>query len=119
MHELAICSALRDEVLRIAAARNAHSVRAVHLRIGPLSGVNADAIARAYPLACAGTPCADAELVIDRAPVEVRCRTCGVRSVALPQRLACARCGDPDTDIESGDEMLLSGVDLVFGAADV
>jgi hydrogenase nickel incorporation protein HypA/HybF len=119
MHELAICSALRDEVLRIAAARNALSVRAVRVRIGPLSGVDADAIAQAYPLACAGTPCADAELVIDRAPVQVRCRACGARSGTLPQRLACARCGSPDTEIESGDEMLLSSVDLVFGAGDV
>ena len=119
MHELSVCAALRDEVLRIAAARRARAVKSVHLRIGPLSGIDPDALAQAYPFACAGTACADAALVIDAVPVQVRCSACGASSGVQPQRLACASCGNPQTTIISGDEMLLSSVELVLEECDV
>ena len=119
MHELALCAALRDEVLRIAADRNARSVRSVRLLVGPLSGVDGDALARAYPLACAGTACADAALFIEPAPVRVQCSGCGELTDAQPQKLACADCGSLETTIVSGDEMLLSSVELTFGERDV
>ena len=119
MHELALCAALRDAVLRIAADRNARSVSSVRLLIGPLSGVDGDALSRAYPLACAGTACADATLLIEPAPVRVHCGGCGALTDAQPQKLACADCGSLETTIVSGDEMLISSVELLFGERDV
>jgi len=119
MHEISVCTALRDEVLRIAAARGARAVKSVHLRIGPLSGIDAQALALAYPIACEGTACDRAALVIDAVPVQVRCNACGALSGVQPQSLACGKCGNPETTIIGGDEMLLSSVELILEQADV
>jgi hydrogenase nickel incorporation protein HypA/HybF len=82
------------------------------LQVGPLSGVEAPLLEHAWPLAAAGTIAADAELVIDTAPVRVRCTRCGIESEAQPNRLLCAGCGDYRTRLVSGDEMLLANLEL-------
>jgi hydrogenase nickel incorporation protein HypA/HybF len=111
MHELSICQALIAKVEDIARER-AGSVTAVHVRIGPLSGVEARLLADAYPLAAAGTAAEGSRLEVETAPVRVRCRSCAAESSASPNRLLCAACGDWRTDLISGDEMLLLRVEL-------
>ena len=111
MHELSICHALVAQVEGIARDR-AGRVTAVHVSIGPLSGVEARLLADAYPLAAAGSAVEGSRLEIETAPVRVRCRTCGTESDATPNRLTCASCGDWHTDPISGDEMLLLRVEL-------
>jgi len=106
MHELSICRAL---VARLEAIAREHAARVseVHVSIGPLSGVEARLLRDAFPLACAGTAAEGAALKIETAPVRVRCRVCGAETVATPNRLLCAACGEWRTDLLSGDEMLL------------
>ncbi|RCX26554.1 hydrogenase maturation nickel metallochaperone HypA [Thioalbus denitrificans] len=112
MHELALCQALLRQVEAVAAEHNASSVSRILLRYGPLSGVEPHLLRQAYPLAAAGTPAEGAELVMEESPVRVRCRTCGVESEAVPNRLVCAACGDWHTDLVSGDELLLASLEL-------
>ncbi len=124
MHELAICQALLDRVLAVAlkhapvtASGDAVSggtttVREVTLRIGQLSGVEPHLLAAAYPLACAGSPAEGSLLVIETAPVRVRCRCCGTETEVPPNRLLCGTCGTWQTDLVSGDELLLLRVVL-------
>jgi hydrogenase nickel incorporation protein HypA/HybF len=111
MHELSICQALVAQVEGIARDRTGR-VTAVHVSIGPLSGVEARLLADAYPLAAAGTAAESSRLEIETAPVRVRCRTCDAEGDAAPNRLLCAACGDWRTDLISGDEMLLLRVTL-------
>ena len=65
MHELSVCIALLDSVQRLAAEHASPGVAKIVLRIGPLSGVEADLLRNAYPIAAAGTIAEDAELVIE------------------------------------------------------
>jgi len=111
MHELSICRALIAQVEGIARDR-AGRVTAVHVGIGPLSGVEARLLASAYPLAAAGSAVEGSNLEIETAPVRVRCRTCGAEGAAAPNRLLCPACGDWRTELMSGDEMLLLRVEL-------
>jgi hydrogenase nickel incorporation protein HypA/HybF len=111
MHELAICQALLEQVGTIAREHGA-SVSRVRLSVGPLSGVEPALLERAYPLACAGTMAEGSELAIELAPVRVRCRSCGVESAASANRLLCANCGDWQTDLTSGDELVLLSVEM-------
>lgn len=111
MHELSICQAVVEQVERIARQHEA-TVASITLKIGPLSGVEAMLLEQAYPLATAGTALARAKLLIDTVPVRVRCRVCGQESGAAPNRMLCAACGDWQTDLVSGDEMLLASVEL-------
>lgn len=112
MHELAICQSLMDQVETIARERNALCVTSIVVGIGPLSGVEAQLLKNAYPVASAGTIAEDAELVIEHLPVKVRCGQCGRESDALPNKLNCRQCGDWRTTLVSGDELLLLSVEL-------
>jgi hydrogenase nickel incorporation protein HypA/HybF len=112
VHELAICQALLAEVTQIARAQHSAKVLRVLVRLGPLSGVEARLLAQAYPLAHAGTIAENSELVIEEAPVHVRCRECGADSAVQANRLLCKVCGSWKTEVTSGDEMLLVRVEL-------
>ena len=112
MHELAICQSLMDQVEAIALERNALSVTSIVIGIGPLSGVEAQLLQNAYPVASAGTIAEDAELVIQQLPIKVRCTQCDTESDALPNKLICKQCGDWRTTLVSGDELLLVSVEL-------
>jgi len=112
MHELAICQALMNQVESIAAERNASSVVSIVVGMGPLSGVEAQLLKHAYPVASAGTVAEGAELVIENLPVRIKCTECGNESDALPNKLVCKACGDWRTTLISGDELILMRVEL-------
>jgi hydrogenase nickel incorporation protein HypA/HybF len=112
MHELSICLALMQQVERIAREHEAESVDRIVLQVGPLSGVEAPLLERAWPLASSGTIAQQAQLVIESAPVRVRCTQCDAVSNVLPNRLLCSACGDFRTRLLSGDEMLLLHLEL-------
>jgi hydrogenase nickel incorporation protein HypA/HybF len=115
MHELSVCHALLDQVALIASRHRATGVGNVTVRIGPLSGVEPSLLTQAFPLARAGTVAEAAELVIEPAPVRVRCDVCEAETDASVNRLLCAACGDYHTRLVSGDELLLVSVELKTG----
>lgn len=112
MHELAICQALINQIESIAAERNASRAVSIVIGMGPLSGVEAQLLEHAYPVASAGSVAEGAELVIERLPVRVRCSQCGRESGALANKLLCKHCGDWRTTLVSGDELMLMRVEL-------
>ena len=112
MHELSVCLSLLEQVQAIAAERGAIQATRIELKIGPLSGVEAELLRSAWPLASAGSIAVDAELVIDEADIVVRCGTCSAETPAKANRLVCGECGDFRTTVISGDEMILQSVEL-------
>jgi len=112
MHELSVCQGLLGQVEQIAEREQAQSVDLIRLQIGPLSGVVPELLKQAFFIARAGTIAAKAELVIDDLPVRIRCTQCGAETAARPNRLLCGQCGDYRTQLLSGDELLLSSVEL-------
>lgn len=118
MHELAICQALIDQVESIARERHALRVLSIVVRIGPLAGVEPGLLRSAYALASAGTLAERASLVLEDCPVRVRCRTCGAESDATNNNLSCRACGHWQTEVLTGDELLLASLELEKGVAD-
>ena len=112
MHELAICQSLMNQVENLALEHRAQCVTAIVVAIGPLSGVEAQLLKNAYPLASAGTVAQQAELIIENLPIRVKCSICNNESDALPNKLVCNKCGDWRTTLVSGDELLLMSVEL-------
>lgn len=112
MHELSVCLALLAEVERIAADNDATGVARIVVTVGPLSGVEPELLRNAYPLAAAGTIAENAELDIEPVEIVVRCSQCGAESNAAPNRLLCADCGDYRTTLVSGDELILTRVEM-------
>ncbi|MET0983786.1 MAG: hydrogenase maturation nickel metallochaperone HypA [Steroidobacteraceae bacterium] len=111
MHELSVCQDIVLQVERIAREHCAR-VSAITVKVGPLSGVEGSLLERAYPLAAAGSSSSNARLVIDAMPVRVRCRACRRETETAANRLVCGHCGEWQTDLVSGDELLLTSVEL-------
>ncbi len=112
MHELAVCQALIEQVKLVAREQHAHRVVEINIDIGPLSGVEPQLLEQAFSIASAGTVADGARLISNSTPVRVNCRGCGQVTDALPARLICANCGDWQTRVVSGDELLLTTVEV-------
>ena len=112
MHELSVCQGLMTQLEALVAQHQARAVVRVVLRIGPLSGIELPLLQNAFPIAAAGSAAAGAQLVAEPLPVRVACRACGAESEVPANRLLCGACGDWQTRVISGDEMLLASVEL-------
>jgi hydrogenase nickel incorporation protein HypA/HybF len=112
MHELSICQSIMQQLEQIAKDNHADQIDSIYLQIGPLSGVEAELLKQAFPLAAAGSCASQAQVHIEQLPIRVHCETCGEESSATANRLLCGACGDYHTRVISGDEMLLNSVEL-------
>lgn len=111
MHELSIAVSLIEAAVE-AAANEEGTVRAVHLRLGALSGVIAEALESAYQLARVGTPLEQAELIIEPVPVVVRCGRCrNERELPALDTLGCPACGAAE-EVVQGRELEITALEL-------
>lgn len=111
MHELSLCRSIRDIVDR---AREGRAVRTVNVQVGQLRQVVPETLEYCWGLVCAEGPLSGAELVVDHVPVVLGCRDCSGRTtVGDSPVLVCAACGSGAVDLLSGEEMLVTSVDLV------
>jgi hydrogenase nickel incorporation protein HypA/HybF len=112
MHELSIALSI-IEGAEEEAARHGGRVTAVHLRLGPLSGVVKDALLFSYELACENTSLAGSRLVIEESPVIVYCTQCAAeRPIESIQSLCCPVCGEPAPEVVQGRELELVALEL-------
>jgi hydrogenase nickel incorporation protein HypA/HybF len=112
MHELSICQGLVKEATHVASAQRAARVTRIVVAIGPLSGVEAPLLERAFTVARAGTIAHSAILEIEMIPVRVWCGDCNAETPAAANRLLCGKCGDWKVQLKSGDELILKSVEL-------
>ena len=105
MHELSIALSILD-VAEEEAQRHGGRIAAIHLRLGPLSGVVKEALISAYDLAREGTRLAGAELVVEEVPVAAYCPACAAERAPISvQELRCPACGSPTPEIIRGREL--------------
>ncbi|MBE0510803.1 MAG: hydrogenase maturation nickel metallochaperone HypA [Gammaproteobacteria bacterium] len=110
MHELSVCRGLLQQVADIAATHQQPQVSRIQLRIGPLAGVEPQLLQQAFTIARQGSVAEQAELAIEAAPLIVHCPDCGQDSPASLPRLDCGHCGQQQTQLKSGDELLLLSI---------
>jgi hydrogenase nickel incorporation protein HypA/HybF len=113
VHELSIALSIVDSACEELARREGERVCAVHLKLGPLSGVVREALLFSYDLACADTPLEGTQLVIQDVPIRIYCETCRAeRETVSIQLLNCAQCGAPAGRVLQGDELELAALEL-------
>ena len=96
-----------------AASRGGVKVCAIHLRLGPLSGVVKDALLFSYEIACNGTSLEGSRLLIEEMPVTGNCTTCGAETaVVSPQQMCCAVCRTPMLEVVGGRELEVSALEI-------
>jgi hydrogenase nickel incorporation protein HypA/HybF len=112
MHELSIAMNILDFAEEEAERRGAR-LEAIHVKIGPLSGVVKEALLSAYDLARENTPFDACRLVVEETAIVIRCRDCGAdRPAASPQELRCSVCGATAVEVVQGKELQVVGLEL-------
>jgi hydrogenase nickel incorporation protein HypA/HybF len=113
MHELSIALSLVDIAEQESDRRGGVPVLAVHVKLGPLSGVVKEALTSAYELAREGSPLADSQLVIEETQIVIRCPQCQLEStVPSIYELCCPHCGTPSADIVCGRELEVTALEI-------
>lgn len=96
-----------------AARRGGVQVNAVHLKLGPLSGVVKEALLFSYEVACAGTSLEGSQLVIEDVPVVVYCPQCQAETTpASLQRFCCSVCDTPTPQVIRGKDLEVVALEI-------
>jgi len=112
MHELSIALSILDFVEE-EAERRGGLITAIHLKLGPLSGVIGSALASAYDLAREGTPLEGTSLVIEDVPVVVFCPACARERVPVSSyEMCCGTCGEPTPQVIRGRELEIVALEI-------
>jgi hydrogenase nickel incorporation protein HypA/HybF len=110
MHELSIAMS----IIEMAEEHYSNTkITAVHLKLGPLSGVVKIALENAFSLAREGTILENAELLIEQVPIVARCPTCAAdRILPSMQSFICPECRTPLSEILHGRELEVVALEL-------
>ena len=116
MHELSIALELVDVASAELEKTGATRVIALHLKVGPLSGVVKDALLFSFDAAIIGTSLQGARLQIHETTVSAWCAACEKQQVLTDvARRRCPVCQAPTPHLTAGDELEL--VTLEIGTA--
>ena len=113
MHELSIALSILEVAAEEIERQGGGKATAVHLRLGPLSGVIKEALQSAYDLAKESSPLSSAELIIEDVPLVAYCPNCSAeRTVESVQELCCPVCGAPTPEIIRGRELEVHALEI-------
>ncbi|MFE1251473.1 hydrogenase maturation nickel metallochaperone HypA [Streptomyces sp. NPDC058766] len=112
MHEVSIATAIIERAGELARAGGTDAVGTVTVRVGELAGVVPDALGFAFDVARDGTALARAELVVEQVTARAWCEACTEDfPVGMPPFFWCPRCDRPSSDLRSGRELEITGID--------
>ena len=113
MHELSIAISLIEAAQEEAEKHGAAGISAVHLRLGPLSGVVKEALLFSYDLAAEGTPLEGSRLIVEETTVMVFCPACRERRpIHSLQSFCCAECNTAATEVVQGRELEVVALEI-------
>ena len=118
MHELSIAISMVEQAEEEAKSRGVE-VTAIHLKLGPLSGVVKEALLSCYDLVTENTALAGSRLVIKEVPILMRCGQCSAtRELPSLERFSCPECGGPISDILQGRELEITALEVKVNERD-
>lgn len=115
MHELSIAMTLVDIASeRLPQLGERVRVSAVHVRIGPLSGIVPDALLFSFDVAAAGSAVEGARLEIESVPLTAWCDRCQAEQLlGSVQCLRCPACGSATPHVLTGRELELRALEVI------
>jgi hydrogenase nickel incorporation protein HypA/HybF len=113
MHELSIATSMMEMAAEELARQGGTELYALHLKLGPLSGVVKEALLFSWDAACEGTPLEGSRLVIEEVAVKVHCSVCRVQRI-LPsiQEFFCPVGNTPTPEVVQGRELEVVALEI-------
>ncbi len=110
VHELSLCRSIAGIVGRHAEGR---PVSVINIQLGQLRQVVPETLVYCWELVSAETPLAGSRIAVEAVPARIRCRACEhVAEVGDVPVFACGQCGSTDAEIVSGEEFLITSLEL-------
>lgn len=112
MHEMAICESIRTTIEDQAGISGFSAVRRVTLEIGPLSGVELEALRFGFDVAMRGSIAQAAQLTIIECPAMAWCLPCGDTVPIAARYDPCPRCGSHQLQVTAGEELRIKELEV-------
>lgn len=113
MHELSLAESILERIIEKSVALKFTLVSDITLTIGPLSCVEPDSLSWYLTEISENTPLANANIHITKTPGEMHCNCCQWDFDSDELYCCCPHCDSTDKKIISGDEMLISHIDII------
>lgn len=112
MHELSIAKNIVEIIKESVNEKELHEVDKVILKVGELSGVVTDSLLFSLQAITSETELQNAKFETENIPFAIKCNTCGKISNTELGIVKCPLCGNKDTEVISGNELLISEIIL-------
>ena len=112
MHEMSICESIISVIEAQAVAQSFRKVNRVRLEIGPLAGVELEALRFSFDVVCKGGLAEGAALEVIELPVEAWCLQCSAKTEVKQRYDACPTCGSYQVQITGGDELRIKDMEV-------
>src|SRR5262249_13526903 len=112
MHELSIALSIIDVATEEAERQGAKHIAAVHIKLGPLSGVEKEALCSAYGLARELSALAHADLIVEETPLVVYCPQCETDRELQCVELCCPVCATATPNVVCGRELEVVALEI-------
>jgi hydrogenase nickel incorporation protein HypA/HybF len=110
MHEYSLVMSLIERVEAEAKQRSAKAIVRISIRVGELSGVEAELLSSAFEIARTGTACEGAVLDVTREAARWACPSCDV-TLDPAHSLRCTAC-DEAGKLAAGGELLFEQMEI-------
>ena len=108
MHEFSLCQGLISALYKQPLLREGRRLNRIEVTIGPLSGVESQLLAHAFPLVIRDTPFSEIELTLVETELVIQCLECHKLSGVLINQLCCPKCLCEQTQVVQGNECSLT-----------
>jgi hydrogenase nickel incorporation protein HypA/HybF len=108
MHEFSLCQGLISALYKQPLLKENRRLNRIEVSIGPLSGVEAQLLAHAFPLVIRDTPFSEIELTLVETEIVVQCLGCQKLSSVPINLLICPKCLCEQTQVVQGNECNLT-----------
>jgi hydrogenase nickel incorporation protein HypA/HybF len=112
MHEMSICERIVSVIEQQAVAQSFSKVNMVRLEIGPLAGVELEALRFSFDVVTRGGLAEKARLEIIELPIDAWCMQCAEKTVVKERFDACPECGSYQVQITGGDELRIKDMEV-------
>lgn len=112
MHEMSICENILDILKEQARAQDFATVKRISLEIGPLSGVEIEALKFGFDVVMRNSLADGAALDIVETEARATCLDCGAAAAITQRYDPCPQCGSHNLQVTSGEEMRIKELEV-------